>query len=90
MSTQIQVQRSTHETNTPSLVFGEFGYSTRGSGENDRKGYLYIGDHNNTNRLVGGDHFIQMLDHTVGCLVANSALITDADSKLEEIKNLTI
>tara|TARA_Y100000590_G_scaffold35900_1_gene38967 strand:+ start:5865 stop:8318 length:2454 start_codon:yes stop_codon:yes gene_type:complete len=87
MSTQIQIQRSTAATTTPTLLFGELGYSTRSSESTDRKGYLWIGDDSgNTSRVVGGDHFVQMLDHNAGTLTANSALIAGADGVMNSLK----
>ena len=104
MSTQIQIQRSTG-TNEPTLQFGELGYTTAGTDNcqgdtgNDTTttvgGYLYIGDNNSAGsnlRIVGGDHYIRMLNHTAGTLTGSSAIITDASSKVNQLltTNITV
>ena len=104
MSTQIQIQRSTG-TNEPTLQFGELGYTTAGTDNcqgdtgNDTTtavgGYLYIGDNNSAGsnlRIVGGDHYIRMMNHTAGTLVGSSAIITDASSKVNQLltTNITV
>ena len=103
MSTQIQIQRSTHATNAPTLQYGELGYSTRNTDNdagatgqdvtNATGGYLYIGDNNSTGsnlRIIGGDHYVRMMNHTAGDLAASSAIITDANSKVDQFKTANV
>ena len=103
MSTQIQIQRSTHATNAPTLQYGELGYSTRNTSNaagatgqdvtNATGGYLYIGDNNSTGsnlRIIGGDHYVRMMNHTAGDLAASSAIITDANSKVDQFKTANV
>lgn len=79
MAQVIKIKRS-DSTATPgsSLAKGELGYSY-----NSNK--LFIGD-GSTFDVIGGQVYVEMLDHAVGTLQANSALITNADSKLEQLK----
>ena len=96
MATQIQIQRSTHATNEPTLQYGELGYSTRNTvnaAATVGGGYLWIGDSGTPNsnlRVVGGDHYVRMMNHELGCLTASSAIITDTNSKVNNLKTTNI
>lgn len=92
MASIIRIKRSSVSGNPATLAAGELAYSAladNGSNGGDR---LYIGMGTETagnaaNRIViGGRFFTDMLDHTKGVLTANSALITDVDSKLDNLK----
>jgi hypothetical protein len=92
MASIIRIKRSSVSGNPTTLAAGELAYSNladNGSNGGDR---LYIGMGTETagnaaNRIVlGGKFFTDMLDHTKGALLANSALITDANSKLDNLK----
>jgi hypothetical protein len=92
MASIIRIKRSSVSGNPATLAAGELAYSAladNGSNGGDR---LYIGMGTETagnaaNRIViGGRFFTDMLDHTKGVLTANSALITDANSKLDNLK----
>jgi len=92
MASIIRIKRSSVSGNPTTLAAGELAYSNladNGSNGGDR---LYIGMGTETagnaaNRVViGGKYFTDLLDHTRGALTASSALITDADSKLDNLK----
>ena len=92
MASIIRIKRSSVSGNPSTLAAGELAYSNladNGSNGGDR---LYIGMGTETagnaaNRIVlGGKFFTDMLDHTKGALTANSALVTDASSKLDNLK----
>ena len=78
MAQVIKIKRSTSAA-APSgaLAQGELAYSY-----NSNK--LFIGDGTN-NDIIGGQLYTDMLDHTAGQLTANSALIVDANSKLNNL-----
>lgn len=49
---------------------------------------LYIGKENNgvvEAKLIGGQYFTDMMDHTRGTLTANSAILVDANKHIDEI-----
>jgi hypothetical protein len=92
MASIIRIKRSSVAGNPSVLAAGELAYSAltdNGSNGGDR---LYIGMGTETagnaaNRIVlGGKFFTDMLDHTKGALTASSALVTDSNSKLDNIK----
>ena len=89
MASIIRIKRSSVSGNPATLGAGELAYSAlpdNGSNGGDR---LYIGfgaetSGNAANHIViGGKYFTDMLDHAKGATLANSALITDANSKLD-------
>lgn len=92
MASIVRIKRSETGGNPATLGQGELAYSAlpdNGSNGGDR---LYIGmgtetSGNAVNRFViGGKYFTDKLDHTPGVLTATSALIVDADSKLDNLK----
>jgi hypothetical protein len=73
------------------LAVGELAYSFKAS-TGDR---LYIGDNTsgtNTNLVIGGTYFTSKLDHALGTLTANSAILVDASSKINvlNVDNITL
>jgi hypothetical protein len=92
MASIIRIKRSSVAGNPNTLAAGELAYSAltdNGSNGGDR---LYIGIGTETagnaanHFVIGGKYFTDMLDHTRGTLTANSAIITDADSKIDDLK----
>jgi len=92
MASIIRIKRSSVSGNPATLGAGELAYSAlvdNGSNGGDR---LYIGMGTETagnaanHVVIGGKYFTDMLDHTKGVLTASSALITDASSKLDNLK----
>jgi hypothetical protein len=82
---KIKYSGSTPAPTDGDLSVGELAYSFK-SGTGDR---LYIGDNTsgtNTNLVIGGVYFTNMLDHTHGTLQGSSALITDSLGKIQELK----
>ena len=92
MASIIRIKRSTTAGNPATLAAGELAYS--GLGNNDSNGgdrlYLGLGTETNGNAashlVIGGKYFTDLLDHTRGTLTASSALITDSNSKLDNLK----
>ncbi len=92
MASIVRIKRSEVSGNPSTLAQGELAYSAlidNGSNGGDR---LYIGmgtetSGNAVNHIViGGKYFTDMLDHTKGILTVSSALITDSNGKLDNIK----
>ncbi len=93
--TRIKILTTGATTTAPAqLKTGELAYSyvaDNGSNNGDR---LYIGasaEDAGTGfvtsvAVIGGKYFTDMMDHAKGSLIASSALITDADSKLAQLK----
>ena len=64
------------------LSAGELAYSSHASGNR-----LYIGHPDGTSGhiVIGGAYFTDMLDHTAGTLTASSAIIVDANKKIDDL-----
>jgi len=91
MATQLQIKRSTAADSTPTITYGELAYSTRATATSDATGgYLWVADSANAARVIGGDHFVKMLDHTAGTLTASSAIVVNADKQVDELKTTNI
>jgi hypothetical protein len=93
MASVIRIKRSEVNGNPAALCAGELAYSGTGAGTSSNgEDRLYIGlgtetAGNAANHIViGGKYFTDMMDHTRGTLTASSALIVDADSKLDNLK----
>jgi hypothetical protein len=92
MASIIRIKRSTTAGNPTTLAAGELAYS--GLTDNDSNGgdrlYLGLGTETAGNAashlVIGGKYFTDLLDHTRGTLTASSALITDSNSKLDNLK----
>ena len=89
MAQTIQIKRSPNSGGTaaPStLAAGELAYS-------DNSAKLFIGRPNDGAVLtIGGELYVNMLDHTAGTLTASSAIIVDSNKKINEllVDNITI
>jgi hypothetical protein len=98
MASLLKIKRSEVSGNPSVLGAGELAYSAlpdNGSNGGDR---LYIGmgteiQGNAANHIViGGKFFTDMLDHNKGTLTANSAIVVDANSKIDiiNVDNITV
>ena len=92
MASVIRIKRSSVAGNPSVLAAGELAYSAltdNGSNGGDR---LYIGIGTETagnaanHFVIGGKYFTDMMDHSRGTLTANSAILVDANSKIDNLK----
>ena len=71
------------------IATGELAYSYYAGAQNNNGDRIYIGTGGETNGLsanvavVGGKYFTDMLDHVHGTLTASSAVIVDANGKID-------
>lgn len=86
MASEIRIKRSGVTSAPSSLKSGELAYSWASGVE---KLYLGRGDDGSGNatdiRIIGGQYFTDLLDHTAGTLTASSAIIVDADKKIDDL-----
>ena len=91
MASYIRIKRSETAGNPAALVAGELAYSAADYNSVAGGGRLYIGIGSESGSppdaaahlVIGGKYFTDKLDHTPGTLTATSALIVDADSKID-------
>jgi hypothetical protein len=92
MASIVRIKRSETGGNPATLGQGELAYSglpDNGSNGGDR---LYVGMGTETSGnavnhvVIGGKYFTDKLDHTPGTLTASSAIIVDANSKIDNLK----
>jgi hypothetical protein len=89
---KIKIKRSTSAAAPSGLEFGELAYSTAetaGGGTQANNGDRLFFKYQDTNvtAVIGGKYFTDMLDHAHGTLTADSAIITDSNSKVDQLKS---
>jgi len=87
MAQTIQIKRTTGTGKPTSVAQGELFYAYGDNGTYGKR--LAIGNESgggNTPEIIGGKYFMDMLDHTAGTLTASSAIITDSNSYIDELK----
>ncbi len=87
MAQTIQIKRTTGTGKPTSVAQGELFYAYGDNGTYGKR--LAIGNTSgggNTPEIIGGKHFMDMLDHTPGDLTASSAVLTDSNSYINELK----
>ena len=99
MASIIKIKRSGTGGAPSSLKLGELAYSYLTGTEGNGGDRLYIGTSGvdsagNANEIevVGGVYFTSKLDHTPGTLTASSAILVDANSKIDvlNVDNITL
>ena len=89
MST-IKVKRSASTGSPSALGQGEIAYSYLGGTQSNGGDRFYIGTGTESGgaaaniEVIGGKYFTGMLDHVTGTLTASSALLVDANSKIDQ------
>jgi hypothetical protein len=86
MAQVIKIKRSTTTATPSTLAAGELAYS-------DNSDKLFIGAPADSAVIaIGGKLYVDMLDHTAGTLTADSAIVVDSNSKIDQLKtaNLTL
>jgi len=92
MASIIRIKRSGTSGNPSVLGAGELAYSAQAGNQANGGDRLYVGFGTETagdaanHYVIGGKYFTDMMDHVHGTLTASSALIVDADSKLDNLK----
>ena len=79
MAQTIKIKRSSSTAAPTSLSAGELAYSS-----NSKK--LFVGHPSSAAvTTIGGDLYVEMLDHTAGTLTASSAIVVDSSSKVDRL-----
>jgi hypothetical protein len=94
----IKIKRSSGFAAPTALSLGEFGYAYGAGTQANGGDRLYLGTGGESNGIanaidvVGGKYFVNLLDHVHGTVTASSAIIVDANSKIDilNVDNITI
>jgi hypothetical protein len=92
MASIIRIKRSSTNGNPSTLGAGEIAYSALTGTSSNGGDRLYIGIGNETagdaanHFVIGGKYFTDLMDHTPGTLTATSAILVDADKKIDNLK----
>lgn len=98
MATIIKIKNSGTSGAPSAVATGEFGYSYQVGSQANGGDRLYIGTGSETGgvaaniEVIGGKYFTDMLNHVHGTLTADSAIVTDSNSKIDvlNIDNITL
>ena len=98
MATILRIKRSGSTGSATSLKLGELAYSYLTGTQSNGGDRLYVGTGTETAGeaanidVIGGKYFTNMLDHVTGTLTASSALLVDANSKVDvlNVDNITL
>ena len=98
MASVIKTKRSASTGAPTALAQGEMAYSFLGGTQSNGGDRLYVGTGTETGGeaanidVIGGKYFADMLDHVTGTLTASSALLVDANSKIDilNVDNITL
>ena len=92
MSAIIRIKRSSVSGNPSVLAAGELAYSALEDNGSNGGSRLYIGIGTETagnaanHFVIGGKYFTDMMDHSRGTLTADSAILVDSNSKINNLK----
>lgn len=92
MSATIRIKRSSVAGNPSVLAAGELAYSALEDNGSNGGSRLYIGIGTETagnaanHFVIGGKYFTDMMDHSRGTLTADSAILVDSNSKINNLK----
>ncbi len=79
MASTIKIKRSTSQATPSALAEGELAHS-------EVSKQIFIGTNGGLDmEIIGGKKFTDMLDHTPGTLTASSAIVTDANNKIDQL-----
>ena len=85
MASKLLVKRSTGTAAPGTIEFGELAL-TVGSGTQANLGdRLFVGDNNSAAQVVGGKYYTDMMDQVHGVLTADSSIIVDSNSKIDQL-----
>jgi len=92
MATVIQIKRPANSSSTTAptssnIDSAELAYVFGSAAQNNGGQRLYIGNAaGNGVKVIGGEYFTEMLNHVHGTLTASSAIITDTNNKIDNLK----
>jgi len=87
MSQTVQIKRSTGVGKPTAVAQGELFYAYGSNGTYGKRLAIgNVGGGGNTPEIIGGSYFMDMLDHTAGNLTASSAVLTDSNSFIDQLK----
>jgi hypothetical protein len=84
----IKIKRSTSSSIVPTLSSGELGITVGVGTVGNIGGRLWIGDNLGNSVQIGGQYYVQILDHEPGVLTPNSSIIVNENSYIDYLNIL--
>ena len=84
MASKLLVKRSTGTAAPGTIEFGELALTVGAGTQANLGDRIFVGDNNSAAQVVGGKYFTDMMDQVHGTLTADSAVIVDSNSKIDQ------
>ena len=85
MASKLLVKRSTGTAAPGTIEFGELALTVGAGTQANLGDRLFVGDNNSAAQVVGGKYFTDMLDQVHGVLTADSSIVVDSNSKIDQL-----
>ena len=85
MASKLLVKRSTGTAAPGTIEFGELALTVGAGTQANLGDRIFVGDNNSAAQVVGGKYFTDMMDQVHGTLTADSAVIVDSNSKIDQL-----
>ena len=84
MASKLLVKRSTGTAAPGTIEFGELALTVGAGTQANLGDRIFVGDNNSAAQVVGGKYFTDMMDQVHGTLTADSTVIVDSNSKIDQ------
>ena len=85
MASKLLIKRSTGTAAPGTIEFGELALTVGAGTQANLGDRLFVGDNNSAAQVVGGKYFTDMLDQVHGVLTADSSIVVDSNSKIDQL-----
>ena len=85
MASKLLVKRSTGTAAPGTIEFGELALTVGAGTQANLGDRIFVGDNNSAAQVVGGKYYTDMMDQVHGVLTADSSVIVDSNSKIDQL-----
>ena len=84
MASKLLIKRSTGTAAPGTIEFGELALTVGAGTQANLGDRIFVGDNSSAAQVVGGKYFTDMMDQVHGTLTADSTVIVDSNSKIDQ------
>ena len=85
MASKLLIKRSTGTAAPGTIEFGELALTVGAGTQANLGDRIFVGDNSSAAQVVGGKYFTDMMDQVHGTLTADSSIIVDSNSKIDQL-----
>ena len=85
MASKLLIKRSTGTAAPGTIEFGELALTVGAGTQANLGDRIFVGDNNSAAQVVGGKYYTDMMDQVHGVLTADSTIIVDSNSKIDQL-----